>query len=285
MLRAHQIGRALFNSGFVTVADEFYYRMAELTVEYRETTGNWRHAGAMYANNAAARAAQGDMDEAVFLLAKAAVDDEKTYGVTHHDSYAVTGLLGTYFTEPAMETVLAEAQKTDSSLSMVDVESLCGFLGNRAYAFLSYSVGAWKHSAQNRSVPNEYSRLQAFSALRSLSALLEVELKLVSGNMNTEMYGAMSGLYGSKPWWKSFQNDQKTVGQTSKSTVPVDDRLKKALALSPSDAVSGFARSLLLSYIVRNYTVHQIESESAIVTDYSEEVLSHLLSTMLRAGA
>jgi len=288
MFRANQIGLALFRGGFFAIAERMYRVLVQKTLRYREKTGNWRHAGALYVNTAGACAAQGKLDQAVVELLKAAQDDVKTYKVAADDSYAITGLLQDYFGNPVRKETLETVQRVNPTLTLADMEGLSRLLGNREYSFLAYAHLALVHKTTNQQFPNEFSQLQIFSALRSLSALLEVELKALSGTDDT-LFPAVVALYGGnkrkrKAWWPAFEDTKNNkVKATKDSPRPVDDQLRDAIAIRPIDDDSRFWKSLLIAYIVRNYTIHQLETQCALVQDYLDEALGHILHVMITA--
>jgi hypothetical protein len=254
-----------------------------MTLSYREEIGNWRHAGALHANTAAACAAQGNIDQAVIELLKAAQDDVETYGVEKGDSFAITNLLQDYFCIPVRNEALRVVQTVNPAPTIADVESLCRFLGDREYAFLAYVRLAVVHEEANQEFPNEFSQLQIFSALRSLSSLLEVELKTIAGSMETTFFPTIKTLY-EDGWWQDFDNKRRVIGATHGSTRPVDDQLRDAIAINPTDDDSRFWKSLLIAYIIRNYTTHQLETQCALVQSYSQEALGHILHVMMTAS-
>ena len=289
MFRANQIGFALFRGGFFAIAERMYRVLVQKTLKYRQETGSWRHAGALYVNTAGACAAQGKLDQAVVELLKAAQDDVKTYGVATGDSYAITGLLQEYFGNPVRKGALKTVRRVNPALTLADMERLPGLSGNREYAFLAYVHLALVHKATNQQFPNEFSQLQIFSALRSLSALLEVELKALSGTDDT-LFPVIRALYGGdkkkrKAWWPAFEDTKNNkVKATKDSPRSVDDQLRDAIAIRPTDDDSRFWKSLLIAYIVRNYTIHQLETQCALVQDYLDEALGHILHVMTTAS-
>lgn len=280
MLRANQVGLALLEAGFPAAAGELYRQLAKEVLEYRQRTGHWRHAGALFANWAAAFALQGDLDGAVLSLLRAASDDVVTYRMIPQRSFAITDLLEQYFLRPAREESLRLAQNVNPSVTLDDIESIRNALGEPEYAALAYVLIAVKHEKARAQFPNVFSDLQVLGALRSLSALLEVQLKNIAGDLSLTMFPAMEALYKAQPWWEAFNQTRKKVGATRKSTVPVDDQLRDAIALTPSNGDERFWKSLLVAYIVRNYTTHQLERGSALVRLYPEEALGHILHVM-----
>ena len=283
MLRANQIGHALLESGFSSVAERLYQALLEETLKYRQESGSWRHAGALYANKAGARAAQSNIDGMVIDLLRAAEDDVRTYGVSKADSFAITGLLQRYFGNPVRDRTLKVVQGINPNVTLADIEALGSRLGNREYAFLAYVYLGLKHEGANREFPNEFSQLQVFSALRSLSSLLEVELKTIAGNLQNTLYPTMEALFSGKRWWSAFDCGRQAIGATRNSNRPVDDQLRDAISISPTDDESRFWKGLLIGYIVRNYTIHQLETQCALIQSYAHEALGHILHVTITA--
>jgi hypothetical protein len=283
MFRANQIGLALLQTGYYALAEQFYRNLLQETLQYRQRTGNWRHAGALYANIAGACAAQRKIDLVVVELLKAAQDDEQTYRVRPADSFAIKELLQQYFGSPVREAALTVVQQVDSALTIQDVEAMCQFLGDREYAFLAYFYVAWTNEEINRQFQNEFSQLQIFGALRSLSALWEVQLKTITGNPSMTLYPTLESLYRLESWWTDFENARGAVGATRNSTSPIDNQLRDAIAIVPANNAANFWKSLLIAYITRNYTTHQLETQCSLIQTYSQQVLGRLLHTMIGA--
>jgi hypothetical protein len=283
MLRANQIGIALLESGLFSVAETLYRILAAQTLEYRDKTGQWRHAGALFANAGTACAAQGDFDKAIIELLKAAKEDEKTYRVDSHNSFAIKGMLEAYFGKPIKDKALLVAQKVNPSIASDNLDALVGNLGTYEYAFLSYVYIAITHEEANTDFPNEFSYLQTLTALRNLSTLLEVSLKTLNGNMEETFHPTLKKLYGAKTWWASFEGQRLSVGATMKSKTSTDIQLKNAIGIITTDDISLFGKSLLVAYIVRNYTAHQMVFSGQLVQSYSHEALAHILNVMVMA--
>jgi len=283
MMRANQVVLALFKNDLAAASERMLRGLIQETQAYDKATGNRHHLGALYANTALACIAQGNYDQGIVEILAAAREDEETRGVPSNESFAVTDLLEEVF-DLTRKNVLVVVQNIDSSLTLTSIKDLKSTLGNvREYAFLAYAHQALAHIDINQDTPNEFSRMQVFSALRNLSCLLEVELKTLAGNMQNTLYPTVQTLFGGKTWWKAFKDTREKIGATQKSTRPVDDRLKDAIALSPSNPDVRFWRSLLVAYIVRNYTAHQMETHCALVHTYSQHTLAHIVHTMIAA--
>ena len=283
MFRANMIGLALLENGFFSVAEKLYRVLSYETLKYRNETGNRRHAGALFANTGTACAAQGNFDKAVVELLRAGKEDELTYKIAPKDSFAIEGLLQIYFGKPIRSTVLTIAQQAISSIKIEDIEGLSGILGSNEYAFLSYAYIAVTHEEAIKVFPNDFSQLQILTALRNLSALLEVVLKKFKGNINETFFPTIEGLFCTKNWWHDFENARRSIGATKKSGISVDNQLSASISIVPTDNNSQFWKSLLIAYITRNYTAHQMDFSSALIQKYSHEVLGHILSVMIVA--
>lgn len=281
MLRANQAGIAFFKVGLFAAAERLYRTLAHLTVEYREQTGNWRHAGALFANTAGACAAQGNIDKALVELLRAAQDDVESYGADFDDSFAITDLLQEYFGAPVRAEALQLIHTINTDVALVDIENLKNYIQNREYAFLAYTHLALLHNNINAEFANEFSQLQIFSSLRSLCSLFEVVLKSLGGNMQDTFFPAMQSIYGNKSWWRDFDNTRQKIGAVRKTKRPIDDQLTDAISLKSSDAASRFWKSMLVAYIVRNYTTHQLEVNTALVQKYPQETLAHILHALV----
>lgn len=182
MLRANSVGLALFDNGLFSAAERLYRTLAQRTMEYRDATKERRHVGVFYANTAAAWFAQGNSDQGIIDLLRAAQDDVPTYSLKEiKDSYALTDLLPHYFGKRVQETALKIAKRVNGGLALTDVQDLCRLLDNqqffRDYIFLAYVDLAQEHTVVNQHTPNEFSQLQVFSALRSVAAIFEIQLK------------------------------------------------------------------------------------------------------------
>ena len=283
MLRANQIGGALLENGLFSLAESLYRNLYRQTLDYREKTGNWRHAGALFANAGVACAAQGNFDKAIIELLKADKEDQKTYRTAYKKSFAITGLLKTYFGEPIKQMVLLTAQQVNPCITSDDIEALIRRIGEYEFAFLSYVYIAVTHEEAKNIFSNEFSNMQTLTALRNLSALLEVLLKTLNCNMKETLFPTLTGLYGSKGWWSAFDSTRTSVGAIRKPIVPVDIQLQNSIGLAPVDDISQFWKSLLIAYIVRNYTVHQMDFSGSLIQNYSQEALAHILDVMITA--
>ena len=282
MFRANQIGIALIENGFSAFAATLYGEMLALTLKYRLESGQERHAGALFANRAAAWATQGNVDAMTISLLQAADDDVRTYGVQAADSFAITGLLKSYFVDPVRKEALMIAASVNPALTLSDFADLGALLADKELAFLQYVQLALLHIDIQTRYRNLFSDLQILSALRSLSSLLEVELKSLAKKMDLDLGQTITYLFGSKSWWRPFVRQRDRIFRASRAT---DSRLVAALGLVPSDDDASFWKSLIVIHIVRNYTVHQLDTQTTLVQQHARDALGHILHVMLVAQA
>jgi tetratricopeptide (TPR) repeat protein len=283
MMRANQAALALFDNQFYAASERLYRSMIEATQTYDHDHDAKHHLGALYASVALACIAQGNFDQGIVELLKAAQDDVETRSIPRRDSYAITGLLEEQLDRFRQEALRA-AQRIDPALTMTNLAELRSVLGDlREYAFLAYVRLALLHKEANQQFQNEFSQLQMFNALRGLSSLFEVELKIINGNMEGKLLPVITSLYKSKTWWKDFFNGLSAVKGRSKPFRPIDDQIRDSVALKPTDADSRFWKSLIVIYIVRNYTIHQLETYCALIQDHYEEVFQNIMYAMITA--
>lgn len=281
MLRANQAGFPLFYEGFDEEAASFYGALATLVLEYRARTGARRHIGALFLNEASARAMSGDIDGATVLLLRAGSEHEGAYNTPASESAPLVQQFEGNVKRPALEFALPLAQKVNPAFTVDDLMSTCARMGPRCYALLAYLLLARRHMNYNKEFPNVFSDLQLFSAIRSLSALLEVELKHLSGSMDGEFFSVIKRLFERKPWWTAFEQGRASAGATGRSMSPIDNRLSNAVALEPASDDGVFWRSLLVAFIVRNYAIHQMDVRSVLVSEHLENSIGHIVNVLV----
>ena len=216
-------------------------------------------------------------------LLKAVKEDERTYRIAPQDSFAITGLLQEYFGKPVRNIALSMVQAVNPNITLADVEQASTNLSRNEYAFWSYVYIAGTHEEANQIFENDFSDLQVFSAIRNLSALLEVRLKTLTGNQHQTFFPAITSLYSTRTWWASFETERRQVGATQNSVIPVDNQLRDAINIVSIDAESNFWKSLLVAYITRNYTIHQMDITSPLIQLHSSVVLGHVINVMILA--
>jgi len=283
MARANQIGLSLLENGFFSLAERLYRTLAEETIGFRRDPDRWRHAGALFANTGVACAAQRNIDQAVIELLKAAKEDERTYNIRSQDSFAITSMLQEYFGKPVRNKALTLVQAVNSEITLADVEQISSNLGSNEYALWSYIYIASTHEEANKIFKNIFSDLQIFSSIRNISSLLEFHLKSLIGNPDQTFFPAISSLFNAKPWWNAFETERRRIGATQNSGMPIDHQLRDATLIVPYNDESLFWKSLLIAYIARNYSVHQMDISNLVIQSYSSDVLGHILNVMILA--
>lgn len=284
VLRANNIGIKLLRTGQFSSAETLFRILSKEVIKFREESGQWRHAGALIANTGVACAMQGNYDQAAAEFLRATKEDAVTYKVPAKGTFAINVLLKNYLENPVKKFALENICKTNNNVSEAHIDQLFKDLNDREYAFLAYLSILRVNLPILHEFPNDFCELQVFSGLRSLSALFEIELKLLTGDMSRTLYPTIESLYNTKSWWGAFLNAKNNqVEAFHNSNKPIDDQLRDALNLATPNDESVFWKSLLVSYIVRNYTVHQLEIQCGLIQLYSNEALSHLLNAMVYA--
>jgi hypothetical protein len=284
MLRANQICIALMEAESPLLAMQLYTLLIDTALRFRRETGQWRHVGALLANRAAAWAQMGRYDLAAVDLLRAAHEDVHTSGGDERDSFARTHLLQRYFGEPARKAACDLGQHVDPSLALSDIDNLCASLGEQQYALWGYVLAAATHIAVIRGFPNPYSQQEIWGALRSLSSLMELRLKMMTGDFDDALYPALKRLYSGASWWVSFEYARSSIGATQKNRVPHEKQFQQAESLNAPDVASSSWRSLLIAYVVRNYTVHDMDDGGSFVQQHAEDALGHTLRVMILAA-
>jgi hypothetical protein len=236
----------------------------------------------LYANLAAAYFVLGSTDHGIFLLLEAADEDYKTARVPPNNSYALTDMLRGYFVDPVLAYAVRVAQRVEPKITSAELEALYLSLGDRGYVFLAY-LGAFRQSVDHQAnLIAEYNYWQMFSALRNLSAVFEVEIKTRAGLHSLST--SIRHLYEAKPWWVDYKTAKNNVGEIPNSTIPSESRLTQALLLAPATDEQRFWKSLLIAFITRNYTVHQMDLANILPVPSLELVLGHILHAMATAS-
>lgn len=192
-----------------------------------------------------------------------------------------SGLLEEYFGKPIRNTALSNVHKINPKITISDVKGLSDAINEHEYAFLSYVYIAATHQDAIAEFPNKFSHLQTLTALRNLSALLEVRLKTLNKDLKQTLFPTVQSLFKSSVWWNEFEKTRKLVGATKNSRVPVDTQITNTLKLVPPDDSALFWKSLLIAYITRNFTAHQMDTSSTIIRIHSSEILANILNVMV----
>lgn len=287
MLRANLAGRILLDNGFYSLAEELYRQLLEKVDEFIMETGEHRHKGAFYANVATSCFFQGNVDKAIVFLLRAAEEDTNTFGVDWDDSFAIKTLLEDSFVSPVVDEALKFIIIVNPQSTKQEVHNLLNSFSSldRKWAFLAYTHLAMTHLGPASTFHvNEFSRLQIFSALRSLTSLMEVYFKDLGGIQSEKtLFPTLEQLFQGKHWWNNFDRNRIGVGATRKSNVPVETQITNALSITPSDKISRYWKSLIIAYIIRNYTTHQLNLSGSLIQSHADTCFAHVLHVMIEA--
>lgn len=282
--RANNIVFLYLNNNFADAAVILYQMLIEKTLEHSKSTGIRRYLGALYANKGVAHAIQGNLDQAVVEFLRAFEEDKITYGNTKDRSFAMITLLPEYFIKPLQGEILMLARNVKPELEIADIERLCVFLDDLAYAFIAYIRQYIVHNEAIKVAENFYSKLQILNSFRNLCAMFEVELKIKSGTPEDELLSLITNLYKYEVWWKDFIRAKDSVKGTRKSPRSINDELRDSFAINALDEATIFWKSLLITYITRNHTIHQMDINTDLIDRHSVLTISHILYAMIKAA-
>jgi hypothetical protein len=85
---------------------------------------------------------------------------------------------------------------------------------------------------------------------------------------------------GAGNWFDDFDQRRIDIGATTNSSVPVEDRMKEALATSASTDEEKFWKSLLVGYVTRNYTAHQTIVDEFLAIKHFEDAVGHIVNAL-----
>jgi hypothetical protein len=245
------------------------------------STGEQMSIGLLFVKLGAVYFTQGHYDHGVFYFLEAARNDALVSGNSPNQSYALTHLMPKIVEESVLEKTLEAVQALIPQITQADVDSWYTSLGTRRYTYLAYM----RQMLDNRHFlfmhAHEYNYWQIFSALRNLSALFEVEIKLLAHK--DSLFSALEELYNRETWWPLFMTKKRDVGEYQGSTTPCDTRLRQTFAIPTSTPATKFWKSLLITYITRNYTIHEMENPNALIREELDQVLVSILYTIIAA--
>jgi hypothetical protein len=221
--------------------------------------------------------AQGNIDDGIFYILEAAKDDSLISGNPPDDSYALTHLFRSTVVDPMLANILEATTIIDAHLTQSDVDAWFVSLGDRRYAFLAYMVTLQKNRRLLHQHPHEYNYWQIYSCLRNLATFFEVEMKHLA--QQKELYQALRFLYNAKGWWPGFEREKNTLAKITDS----ENRLRQAFSITCATRTDYYCKSLLIAYIARNYTVHEMDAPNGLTLSELDLVLENLLYAMLRA--
>ena len=288
MIRANQIGLAIFDEGFYALAEQYYEELQHYTEEYRDGKG-WRHAGALMANRGVACWAQGNVEHAVKLWVDTAQrEDSRTYQVDLLDSPAVNALYERYVRKEAREFAELAAQSVEPSVTEDEVVLLCERLrtsrdGQLEFALMDCLTTALRNTGE-RMPGNVFSAWRCLTALRNLACLMEWQLKTIAKVPDAKLYQALVEVFKQEHWWGKCQSALNEAGADEKGGVPVERLIVKAIEGGFNGASAPPAQSVLVAWGIRNHTVHWMDTAGELVTEYSMQALGHVLNVMIAAA-
>jgi len=267
------------------LAAQIYEMLAIGTVQWRETSDQPRHAGRFYANLGTARALLGDVDRACIAFWRAAEEDQLTNGTDPKKSFAISEMFESSFGNPAREFAWEAAKSVNFRVVADEIKTLSDSLGPSKYAFLAYLHVGRIHETEAHGLESDFSYLQKLNVIRSLSVILETEIRKVCGTTKESILKSLErhALAGKIIWYNDFDARRVAVGATLQSTTPVDDQLKAALSTTVTCDDQRFWRSVLIGYIARNFSAHQMDITPSFLRTSFKLVVGHIVNAMIYA--
>ena len=277
MYQANALALAAANCGMLSTAAEVYNVLIHQMQSRFDGGGERRSIGLLLVNLGIIYCTQGNIDAGIFYILEAAKDDSIISGNPPDDSYALTHLFRSTVVDPILANILEATTIIDPNLTQSDIDTWFVSLGHRRYALLAYMVVLVNNRRLFHQHPHEYNYWQIYSCLRNLSALFEVEMKHLARERS--LYRALKTLFNSKFWWSTFEYENDVL-----SAIPDSgDRLKRAFAMTCITRDDHFRKSLLITYIARNYTVHEMDAPNGLTLPELDQVLENLLHAMITA--
>jgi tetratricopeptide (TPR) repeat protein len=271
---------AMHKAGFTSFAVRLYERAIDRTLAFREERNEWRHAGALMTNLGVMHAFLGDFDRAVIAFFKAAEEDKRTHNKERGETFVFKELWHKGIREPLLEVIFPFLQSVESTATYEEMDAGLAAMGVYDFAFVAYARSLMNHLRMEKSLSNDFSDLRIVSALRDLCALLEIRLKHVAGGGDT-FHPAVKELYKADPGkLAAFDAARRSVGAVHNSTRPNADQVRQALTTLPEGTKEErFRKSLVVSYSVRNYVIHQMDLGGPLLDHATAKaILGHLLN-------
>lgn len=276
---------ANFNHLASKVADKFS----------KDNPGMPRHTGATYRNMAALCAQMGDIDRAAVYFMWGAREDNSS---PEEDAFYVTNG-GTnawieFVRNPEINAGMALLTAVEPEATRQLLDEGIQALDLNAFAFIAYLHSLRRHIGfleEFRTVaPSSpaFSHLQIISGFRNLTALLEIRLRQVIGSTALFHDLLQAGYQKNLAVWARFEEEKRNSGMSSKSTIPYPTRLRYALSpfSDPASHKERFAQSLLVAYIVRNYSTHDMDTDGPLVEpSHARTILGHILNVFTYCAA
>ena len=279
---ANDFGAALIWNFHYELAYRFFNLLAAETLHYRESTKRHRHAGSFYANAGLARAHMGDMRGALALFELAAVEDAESYGTDRDKSFAMTTMFDSYLGETGRDFAWKTASSIDGRIGLPEIKALCDRLGNERPYFLTVLHEARLCEQTDTSkILKSVLASERLNILRRLGILLEAETRNLYGVDEGSIFIVFRNHHGGRgTWFDDFDNRRKAIRATKNNPAPVEDQMKDALSTPASSDEEKFWRSLLVGYVIRNYTAHQTEVDDYLAIQHFKEGVGHVVNAL-----
>lgn len=286
--RSSNVATGLMMGHCSSIALNVYRALIEETLRFRKQ-GQRRHAGLLYANRGVGWAFQENLDDAVVDFLRADHEDTNTSGTQPGTSFAVSTLVEEYVAKRARAFAWGAGARIAPQLLLEDVDHLCkNRLGDNAYSFYGGVLRLQKHwGIVQGGFPNFFSRLQLLNSLRDLAVLLEVELKRLAHAApgvtlcpKDTLLPTIEKLYANSIWSAFDDKRRNEVKATKKSAISEDDQLDRASALPEETGTDQFLKNLLICYVIRNYTAHNMDAASTLAEERSYELLGRIAYVM-----
>jgi hypothetical protein len=278
---ANDFGATLIWNFHYELAERFFGILAAQTIHYRESTGRHRHAGSFYANQGAARALMGDMAGAFDLFERAAAEDKKSSGTDREKTFAMTTMFDSYVGDYGLDFAVKTASSVDGRIGLPEIKVLCDRLGNERPYFLTVLHEArLSEKTDTSKIQKSVLASERLNILRRLGILLEAETRNLYGVDEGSILIVFQNHKGRGTWFDDFDNRRKAIKATKNNPAPVEDQMKDALSTPTSSDEEKFWQSLLVGYVIRNYTAHQTEVDDYLAIQHFKEGVGHVVNAL-----
>lgn len=206
-------------------------------------------------------------------------------GTPTDQSFALLEMFDHSFGKPAREFALEAAKNVNFRVISNEIAQLSDSLATSKYAFLAYLHIGRSHETEAQELESDFSYLQKLNVIRSLSILLEGEIRKVCGTRKESILKSLEKHPDpiKIPWFKAFDDQRRNVGAINNTTKSADDQLREAMATTATTEDERFWRSLLVGYIVRNYSAHQMDITPTFLRSSFKIVVGHIVNAMIHA--
>lgn len=281
------VAMGMYQAGFTSYAILLYEQAIQATITFREVRGVPRHAGALLTNLGAMHAAVGDFDKALIAFFMAAEEDKETHKIERAETFVFKDLWQNAIRLPLLEELFPLLQAVENTATFEEMNAAFALMDIYEFAFIAYARSLRNHLRMEGSLSNAFSNLQIISAMRNLCALFEIRLKEVAAGGDT-FHPAVMELYPTGTTkHDAFEQARRNVGATKNSGVTNADQVRQALTMLPTGTKEErFRKSLVVTYTVRNYTIHQMDMGGPLLEHAAaKEIFGHLLSAFSYIGS